>query len=64
MTKCCKKISCWFLFGIAVGFISGLSYFVLMVYEGHKNDTPRNKNCSPGVTRCEPIINYRIGNQS
>jgi hypothetical protein len=63
MKKCCKNISGWFCFGVAVGFLAGLSYFVFMVYEGSKNDAPRNKNCSPGTTQCAPMLNHEIGEQ-
>ena len=62
MPQCCKKISSWFLFGILVGFISGLLFFSFKVYENEKNKPARNKNCPPGATQCEPIINYEIGN--
>jgi len=63
MATCCKKFSGWFFFGIAVGFIAGLSYFVYMVYAGHKNDAPRNINCPPGATQCRPILDYETGEQ-
>jgi hypothetical protein len=64
MATCCKKLSGWFFFGIAVGFISGLLIFSFKVYEHEKSKPARNKNCPPGTTQCEPIVNYEIGNQS